>query len=438
LSTTPAHAITLPPPYLSFDTCLALEDGRVFFGQGFGAPVEAAGEVVFNTSMSGYQEIATDPSYHGQMVVLTHPQIGNYGAQAEAIESKRPWIAALIVRDLAQWPNHWLADARLEEFLARAGVPGLQGIDTRALTIHLRTHGTMRAVLRTVQPDANLEQQVTACVRAARAVTPLSDKNLLEDASDPPSVSVRTVRPVAAEPRTTRLRIAVVDCGIKHNIARSIAARGGEVIPLPWDATIDDVLTAGVAGVVVSNGPGDPERAEPAVVLVNGLFKRAIPTLGICLGHQVLGLAAGGTTSRLKFGHHGGNHPVRDLLRERVHITSQNHEFQVNADSIPASSGFFVSMVNLNDGSVEGLAHRELPAFSVQYHPEGCPGPQDNQYVFERFLAMVDHPVSGAEALGRTMAAIDGGAPLHANPLARVRGRGDSLDALDLTGPGER
>jgi carbamoyl-phosphate synthase small subunit len=177
------------------------------------------------------------------------------------------------------------------------------------------------------------------------------------------------------------------------------------VIPLPWDASVDDILATGADGVVISNGPGDPERAEPAVALVRELLIRAIPTLGICLGHQVIGLAAGGTTSRLKFGHHGGNHPVHDLLQERVHITSQNHEFQVDAASIPHSSGFFVSMVNLNDGSVEGLAHRELPIFSVQCHPEGCPGPQDNQYIFDRFLSMVARPASGKEALSGAAAA---------------------------------
>jgi carbamoyl-phosphate synthase small subunit len=385
--------------YLGADACLALEDRRVFFGHSFGSRTESEAEVVFNTSMAGYQEIATDPSYHGQMVVLTHPQIGNYGVQAEAMESKQPWVAALIVRDLAAAPNHWLASGDLDNYLQGAGVPGIQGVDTRALTRHLRTHGTMRAVLGRIDPASPLGEQVDRLRERARRVTPLSEKNLVAEACAPDSVRTPSARPLTTEPPRFKPRIALVDCGVKHNIARSLTARGAEVIPLRWEAGIDDVLDSRVDGVVLSNGPGDPEQMDTAVELARELANRAIPTLGICLGHQVLGRAAGGTTSRLGYGHHGGNHPVRELGTGRVHITSQNHEFQVDAESIPGASGYFVSMVNLNDGSVEGLAHRELPIFSVQYHPEGCPGPQDNQYVFERFLRMVERPVSGADAL---------------------------------------
>lgn len=387
--------------FVDRDACLALEDGRVFFGRAFGARSAAEGEVVFNTSMIGYQEIATDPSYHGQMVVLTHPQVGNYGIHSEASESRRPWIAALIVRDLAHSPNHWLSRGDLDTFLAEAGVPGIMGVDTRALTRHLRTHGTMRAVLAPIDPRHSVAKDVEALVDRARRVVPLSEKNLVAQVCDPLAVMRRSERQVpAAPPVPFRGRIVLVDCGAKHNIARSLAARGAEVIPVSWDACVDDVLASKPNGVVVSNGPGDPERMEAATGLVRELLRGSIPTLGICLGHQVLGLAAGGTTSRLKFGHHGANHPVRDVTTGRVYITSQNHEFQVDAASIQKVSGFFVSVVNLNDGSVEGLAHRELPAFSVQYHPEGCPGPQDNQHIFDRFLAMVRRPVSGAEALG--------------------------------------
>jgi carbamoyl-phosphate synthase small subunit len=333
------------------------------------------------------------------MVVLTHPQIGNYGVQAEAMESKQPWVAALIVRDLAAAPNHWLASGDLDSYLQGAGVPGIQGVDTRALTRHLRTHGTMRAVLGRIDPASPLGEQVDRLRERARQVTPLSEKNLVAEACAPDSVLKPSARPLATEPPRFKPRIALVDCGVKHNIARSLTARGAEVIALRWEAGIDDVLDSRVDGVVLSNGPGDPEQMDTAVELARELANRAIPTLGICLGHQVLGRAAGGTTSRLGYGHHGGNHPVRELGTGRVHITSQNHEFQVDAESIPEASGYFVSMVNLNDGSVEGLAHRELPIFSVQYHPEGCPGPQDNQYVFERFLRMVERPVSGADAL---------------------------------------
>jgi carbamoyl-phosphate synthase small subunit len=385
--------------YLGADACLALEDGRVFYGHGFGSRGEAEAEVVFNTSMAGYQEIATDPSYHGQMVVLTHPQIGNYGVQAQAAESARPWLAALIVRDLAATPNHWLASGDLDAYLARAGVPGIQGVDTRALTRHLRMHGTMRAVLGRIEPAASLGDQVERLRERARRVTSLSEKDLVAEACAPESVRAASTRPMAVAPPRANPRIALVDCGVKHNIARSLTARGAEVLALPWEADIEQVVDARVEGVVLSNGPGDPEQMDSVTALAHELAARTIPTLGICLGHQVLGRAAGGTTSRLGYGHHGGNHPVRELSTGHVHITSQNHEFQVDAASIAERSGFFVSMVNLNDGSVEGLAHRELPLFSVQYHPEGCPGPQDNQYVFERFLAMVEKPVSGADAL---------------------------------------
>jgi carbamoyl-phosphate synthase small subunit len=381
------------------NACLALEDGSLFFGRAFGAPVEVDGEVVFNTSMAGYQEIATDPSYRGQMVVLTHPQVGNYGVQAEATESKQPWLTALIVRDLAAQPNHWLASGKLEEYLAGYGVPGIEGVDTRALTRRLRTGGTLRAALGRIQPGASVESEAARLVGAAQRATPLSDKNLVEDVSDPASVGRAADRRIGATTMSGRLRIAIVDCGVKHNIARSLAARGAVVLPIGFEAELGAVLAMQPDGVVISNGPGDPERMGEAAELVRELLRRAVPTMGICLGHQIFGLAAGGTTSRLRFGHHGGNHPVRDLTTGRVHITSQNHEFQVDAGSIAEDSGFFVSLVNLNDGSVEGLAHRELPAFSVQYHPEGCPGPQDNQYVFERFLAMVARPVSGADAL---------------------------------------
>lgn len=401
----PNSSTGLPPGIAEATACLALEDGRVFWGQSFGARVDVDGEVVFNTSMAGYQEIATDPSYRGQMVVLTHPQVGNYGVQLEASESSRPWLTALIVRDLAQRPNHWLAHGALDSLLADVGIPGLSAVDTRALTRHLRTYGTMRAVLGQLDRGKPLQQQAEALVDRARHAPLLSDKPLVAEVSDPPAIDRRTARPFPGAARSDSLRVALVDLGAKHNIARSLAARGAVVLPVGWDADADAVLSNGAQGVVISNGPGDPERMENATRVARELWRRSIPTLGICLGHQVFGLAAGGTTSRLKFGHHGGNHPVRDELTGRIHITSQNHEFQVDGPSVGAATGFFVSAVNLNDGSVEGLAHRELPVFSVQYHPEGCPGPQDNQLIFDRFLAMVSSPVAGVEALARTLSA---------------------------------
>jgi carbamoyl-phosphate synthase small subunit len=397
------------PAHLDADACLALEDGAFYFGRSFGAPLPSAaaqrssgfgrGEVVFNTSMAGYQEICTDPSYRGQMVVLTHPQIGNYGVQLEATESTRPWITALIVRDLVPTPNHWLLVGSLGAYLATAGVPGIQAVDTRSLTRHLRTQGTMRAALGDIDRDQPIEPQIEALIELARTTTPLSEQNLVAEVSDPAGIGASTARPVAGLRWGGKQRIALVDCGVKHNIARSLKARGAELTVLSWTASVEEVLASGAQGVVMSNGPGDPARMQQAARLTEGLLDRGVPYLGICLGHQILAIAAGGTTSRLKFGHHGGNHPVRDLGTDRVHITSQNHEFQVDAASVTERSGFRVAMVNLNDGSVEGLAHRDLPAFSVQYHPEGCPGPQDNQYVFERFLRMVEEPRSGWDTL---------------------------------------
>ncbi|MCL4532467.1 MAG: glutamine-hydrolyzing carbamoyl-phosphate synthase small subunit [Actinobacteria bacterium] len=356
---------------------LVLEDGAVFRGYSFGAPVDAGGEVVFNTSMTGYQEVATDPSYHGQMVVFTYPLIGNYGVTAADHESMRPWAAAIIVREYCAEYSNWRAEGEFHDFLACHGIPGLHGVDTRALTRHLRTYGTMRAML--VQDGERFPRE--ALVEQARAVQPLSERPLVAESSVDTQCPFSEGRP----------RIVLVDCGLKQNIARSLARRGAEVVIVPHNYTAEQILALSPRGVVVSNGPGDPATLPWIVEMTRGLLAADMPLLGICLGHQILGQAIGAKTGRLKFGHHGGNHPVKDLTTGQVHITSQNHEYQVLEESVPRESGFFVSHVNLNDGSVEGLAHPTRPAFSVQYHPEGSPGPQDNQYIFNRFLALVQH-----------------------------------------------
>ncbi len=363
---------------------LVLEDGSTFIGTPFGAEVEAEGEVVFNTSMTGYQEVCTDPSYRGQMVVMTHPQIGNYGISAAANESTRPWVAALIVRDYAPYHHHWQSEASLGDWLARAGVPGLQGIDTRALTRVLRTQGTMRARLfqrEAVPEDPELERML----EAVQQVRSLSEKDLVGEVSGAGAQAdvLRVGRPGSGP------HVVLLDYGVKHNIIRSLVQRGARVTNVSHLATAREILDLNPDGVLLCNGPGDPASLGQTVEAVRGLLQTRLPMMGICLGHQILGLAAGATTSRLKFGHHGGNHAVKDLITGRVDITSQNHEFQVDAGSLPPDSGFFVSRVNLNDGSVEGLAHPSLPVFSVQYHPEGSPGPQDNQYLFDQFLEMV-------------------------------------------------
>jgi carbamoyl-phosphate synthase small subunit len=355
------------------EAALALEDGSVFIGESFGAAVEVAAEVVFNTGITGYQEVATDPSYRGQMVVMTHPQIGNYGVSTAAEESVRPWVSGLIVRELADYPHHWESHARLEQFLAAWGVPGLQGIDTRALVRRLRETGTQRGVLRST----------------TRGFTPADLDNLRVAAREAPSVSqldlvtgVSNVLPLA----TASDEIALIDLGAKWNILRSLERRSITPRVWKWDASAAEILERHPRGILISNGPGDPAKLPTVVQTIQTLVGSGTPLMGICLGHQLLGLAAGAETNRLPYGHHGGNHPVRDLLSGRVTITTQNHEFQVVAASLPSDSGFEVSHVNLNDDSVEGLRHRELPVFSVQYHPEGCPGPQDSQGLFDDFL----------------------------------------------------
>jgi carbamoyl-phosphate synthase small subunit len=356
------------------EVALALEDGSVFVGESFGAATDVAAEIVFNTGMTGYQEVVTDPSYRGQMVVMTHPQVGNYGISEFAEESVRPWVSALIVRELASYPNHWAAQSRLEEYLEHWGVPGLQGIDTRALVRRLRETGTQRGVLHQSGTGGFSAADLAELPAAAQLAPSVSQLELVSDVS--------AVLPVEASDG----EVALLDCGAKWNILRSLQRRGIRPTVFSWRATAEEILEYQPKAIVVSNGPGDPAQLPGVVDELRKLLKSGVPTLGICLGHQLFGLAAGAMTSRLPYGHHGGNHPVQDLGSGRVTITTQNHEFQVLADTLPSASGFEVSHINLNDGSVEGLRHRELALFSVQYHPEGCPGPQDSQGLFDDLL----------------------------------------------------
>ncbi len=385
---------------------LSLETGEHFFGYGQGAPTEAQGEVVFNTSMTGYQEICSDPSYRGEIVVLAYPLINNYGANDRDPESRRPWLSGLIVRQLAENPSNWRNQLPLDQYLAEFDIPVLTGIDTRRLIRILRSGGVRRGVISRVAgslapsdsfswingrvdlPAGYLDE----LSERARTVPRLSAQNLIAEVAHPEQFEFHHDQwaPWPALPaRPSRPHIAVLDTGVKSNIARSLTARGCRVSVLPYLQEFAPINSLSPDGVVLANGPGDPESASQVVATARKLIGR-YPMMGICLGHQILGLAVGASTSRLKFGHRGSNHPVKDLASGRVHITAQNHGFQVDAQSIPAASGFFVSHINLNDGSVEGLAHRELPIFSVQYHPEAAPGPQDNQHLFDRFLDLVD------------------------------------------------
>jgi carbamoyl-phosphate synthase small subunit len=352
---------------------LALEDGTVFPGVAFGAPVAAGGDLVVNTSQTGYQEVCTDPSYAGQVVVMTYPLIGNYGRLVDDDQSVRPWLRALVV---ANATAAVLDDARqLASLLRDNAIPAIAGVDTRALARHLRANGCLRSVV--TEPG---EVDRDAAVAAARAVVRWEDQDFVSQVS-PPAVTD------FASPDGAGPRIAIVDLGLKNNIVRSMQRRGAAVRVLPHTASAADVLVSDIDGVILSPGPGDPARLEAQVALARAVIDDGRPLLGICLGHQIVGRAAGAETTRLRFGHHGANHPVRDLELGLVQVTAQNHEVQVVAGSLPERSGFRVSQVNLNDGSVEGLRHRDAPIETVQYHPEGAPGPLDALAVFDRFVA---------------------------------------------------
>jgi carbamoyl-phosphate synthase small subunit len=352
---------------------LALEDGTIFPGVAFGAPVAAGGDLVVNTSQTGYQEVCTDPSYAGQVVVMTYPLIGNYGRLVADDQSIRPWLRGLVV---ANATAAVLEDARqLAALLRGNGIPAIAGVDTRALARHLRANGSLRGLI--LEPGAL--DRADASARAA-AVPRWEDQDFVGE------VSPAAITELGDASEGGPL-IGIVDLGLKANIVHSLRRRGARVRILPHTASRADVLSADLDGVVLSPGPGDPARLADQVGLARAMIDDGRPLLGICLGHQIVGRAAGAETRRLRFGHHGANHPVHDLDTGFVQVTAQNHEVQVVADSLPEASGFRVSQVNLNDRSVEGLRHAEKPIETVQYHPEGAPGPLDALAVFDRFVA---------------------------------------------------
>ena len=354
---------------------LALEDGTVFRGVAFGADVAAGGDLVVNTSQTGYQEVCTDPSYAGQVVVMTYPLIGNYGRIRSDDQSERPWLRALVVATATAAVVEQAS--QLAALLRGEGIPAIAGIDTRALARHLRTHGCLRGLV-----TAPGEVDAAEAIGRARGVVRWEDQDFVEAVS--PSAPFE-VGDAGAEPDAPL--VAIVDFGLKANIVRSLRRRGVRVRVLPHTAARGEVLAPDVAGVVLSPGPGDPARLARPVALAGAVIADGRPLLGICLGHQLVGRAAGAETRRLRFGHHGANHPVRDTESGRVQVTAQNHEVTVDGATLPPESGFYVSQVNLNDGSVEGLRHRNLPIETVQYHPEGAPGPLDALAVFDRFVA---------------------------------------------------
>ena len=367
---------------------LALEDGRIFRGKGFGAPGECRGEVVFNTSITGYQEIFTDPSYAGQIVVLTNPEIGNYGTNSSDDESARPYIEGLIVREFSRVTSNWRSQQAAQGYLDKHRIPVLADIDTRALVRHLRDHGVMRGVISTAESDTE------KLLQKARSFPRMDGTDLARVVSTkekyswdkPPEDMTAEMAALLAEKQPHR--VVAYDYGIKHNILRMLTGECCRVTAVPAEMSADDVLALKPDGVFLSNGPGDPEPCQYAVDNIRRLMGR-VPIFGICLGHQLTGLALGGRTYKLKFGHHGGNHPVKQMQSGKVEITAHNHNFAVDPDSLKLSE-VELTHVDLNDGTLEGLRHRSLPLFTVQYHPEASPGPHDSHYLFKDFVALME------------------------------------------------
>jgi carbamoyl-phosphate synthase small subunit len=362
---------------------LVLEDGTVFEGISYGASNQRTGEVVFNTAITGYQEIFTDPSYTGQIVVLTNPQIGNYGANRQDSESGGPYIEGLVVREISPVVSNWRSDEKAENFLAKNGIPVIADVDTRRLVRHLRDNGAKRGVI------AIGESDTATLIQTAKTSPSMAGQNLVSRVSSKKSyewsqgIDAVTVSDKVAPTGEQRFHVVAYDYGIKRNILRHLVQIGSRVTVVPADTTAEDVLALKPTGVFLSNGPGDPEPLEQQAAQVSKLIGKT-PIFGICLGHQILGLAFGGKTYKLKFGHHGANHPVLNYQTNKVEITSQNHGFCVDPHSLPDSQ-VAVTHLNLNDNTVEGMRHRNEPVFCVQYHPEAAPGPHDSHYLFNDF-----------------------------------------------------
>ncbi|MBI5603408.1 MAG: glutamine-hydrolyzing carbamoyl-phosphate synthase small subunit [Deltaproteobacteria bacterium] len=370
---------------------LALEDGTVFPARSFTGPGEAGGECVFNTAMTGYQEVITDPSYKGQMVTMTYPLIGNYGINDQDVESDRIQVEAFLVKEYLPFPSNFRSQAPLADYLMKSGVLGLEGIDTRALTRHLRNHGAMRAWASTdcLNPEALIEK--------SKAVPPMLGQGLVGQvtAAQPYSWTQGKVQPLSPEQiknpwnvSGSGFKVVVLDCGVKYNILRSLERRGCQVLVVPALTPARDILAVKPDGFLLTNGPGDPAVNPEIIQTVRNLLDM-LPIFGICLGHQILGLALGGITSKLKFGHRGANQPVKYLRTGRVEITSQNHGFSVDLDSMK-DPDVELTHINLNDQTLEGMEHKRLPVFSVQYHPEASPGPHDASYLFDHFLSLME------------------------------------------------
>jgi carbamoyl-phosphate synthase small subunit len=354
---------------------LALEDGRVFRGRSWAAEGESLGEIVFNTSMTGYQEVLTDPSYAGQIVCMTYPLIGNYGVNSEDEESDRPWVEGFVVREAARVASNWRAQETLDAYLKRWNIVAIEGLDTRALIRHIRDKGAMRACISTI----DLTEE--SLVAKARQSPSMENRELAS------CVTTKQPYEVAATGEE-RFHVVCYDFGVKRNSLRELSRRGCRITVVPAATSAAEVLAMKPDGVFLSNGPGDPASMNREVKEIQELIKTTVPTFGICFGHQLLGRAFGGTTFKLVFGHRGGNQPVKDLRGGGVEITSHNHGFAVAADSLPDEVE--VTHLNLNDGCVEGMRHKTLPIFSVQYHPEAAPGPHDAEHHFQRFIALME------------------------------------------------